>query len=142
MQHYFIQGYPILSNCRSLSKITEFGAVLISRHSLTFLLIRSSSLIFACATSHRILWSFSISCLALLYLVSPLMTAHIRTWIVYSFVPVTHSSCTSVCWFPQVAYKQPTLLCVIFITEDHGSQHFAKDCFCAMAKKVTIRFYS
>ena len=60
---YFIEGYQMLSSCRPLSRFMELAVLLISRDSLTFLLVRCGSFLITCASSHRIWWSFSIDML-------------------------------------------------------------------------------
>lgn len=51
-----------------------------------------------------------------------------KTWIVYSFKPCTHSLSTSV--------DSSSSLCYILkLTKTLGLKHFAKDCFCVVARK-------
>ena len=74
---YFVEGYQMLSICKSLSRFMELAVLLISRNSFTFLLVRYGSFLIICVSSCRSWWSFFIIFFAMPFLITPLTTARL-----------------------------------------------------------------
>ena len=75
-----------------LSRFMEFDILLISRDFLTFILVRCSSLAITCASSHWILWLFSIPYVAIPFLITLLATVHLCScnlvWRLHPVLPI------------------------------------------------------
>ena len=76
-EDYFIEGYQILFNYRPLSRLMEYDIFPTSRVSLTFLLVRVVRMQLLVHFSTRFLWSFSIICVAMPFLVFLLVTVRL-----------------------------------------------------------------